>query len=84
MINLLKHEPSALSPLILIRYTWLLLKLFTRVSHGELELDGNLSSISASIEGSLPENTAAWQAHHGHGAAILARFYRCRVGVERN
>src|SRR5262249_42541265 len=28
----------------------------------ELELDGNLSSISASIEGSLPENTASWQA----------------------
>src|SRR5215813_3961830 len=26
-----------------------------------LELDGNLSSISASIEGSLPENTASWQ-----------------------
>jgi len=28
----------------------------------ELELDCNLQSISASIEGSLPENTASWQA----------------------
>jgi hypothetical protein len=27
-----------------------------------LELDDILSSISASIEGSLPENTAGWQA----------------------
>jgi len=25
-------------------------------------LDGNLSSISGSIQGSLPENTASWQA----------------------
>ena len=27
-----------------------------------VELDCNLQSISASIEGSLPENTASWQA----------------------
>jgi len=27
-----------------------------------LQLDGNLSSISASIEGSVPEKAAGWQA----------------------
>ena len=38
----------------------------------ELELDDILSSISASIQGSLPENTASWQgfisrsSHSGH------------------
>jgi hypothetical protein len=30
----------------------------------ELELDCNLQSISASIEGSLPENTATWQVRY--------------------
>jgi hypothetical protein len=30
------------------------------------ELDGNLSSISGSIDGSLPENTASCQARFNH------------------
>ncbi len=32
------------------------------VSFAELELDGNLSSISASIERSIPEKAVGWQA----------------------
>src|SRR6266481_9643453 len=45
----------------------------------ELELDDILSSISASIEGSLPENTASWQAlfqgdEHFELARVLVRL----------
>ena len=42
---------------------------------GAVQLDGNLSFISASIEGSVPENTASWQA--------CSRFLEIALGLVR-
>jgi hypothetical protein len=51
-----------------------------------LELDGNLSSISASIEGSLPENTASWKAqeaaHSPGNASRPNRFLATELVVD--
>jgi hypothetical protein len=56
---------------------------FLRLSRLSLELDFNLLSISASIEGSLPENTASWQdrLRFFEIARVLVRFDHVASGI---